>query len=241
MLPSKKVPHYHNILELDTNGRPLATISAKRANWYLQKGLAVAVAPPPGYPGCIQLTFKAKGGPAPPSCRIRDNICVVCGTASQLTLHHIIPRVISRCFPPEDKEHQSQYCVLLCQEHHLAAEKLNQPHLTGNPLWKECQPQLRVIGNKSFNALWTLHSSGQLERLQHSHPRRVLELYQKAGLPHLPQSRREWAEIADRRQKRVFDHPLSPFGSQFISLHGGIDPVRRLFWNLFLQLNPQFI
>jgi hypothetical protein len=242
MLPSKKGPHYHNILEVDAQGQPLATISAKRARWYLQRNLAAPLPAPPGYSGCIQLTFKPKGGPeSPQAYRVRPNICVVCGKREHLTRHHVIPRIISRNFPLADKEHQSRFCVLLCQVHHREAEKILYPHLTGTHLWLECQTKVKVVGNKSASALLALRNSGRLTALQNSHPARIEQLCLDAGLTRLPQSSSEWVAIEANCQRQILEPPSKDFAPQFICQHGGVEAVQQFFWSLFLQLSPKFI
>jgi len=242
MLPCKQLPHYHNILELDENGNPLATISRKRANWYLQRGLAIEVDPPPaGYPRCVRLKFSPKGRPSSNyPFQVRQDRCVVCGTKGELTLHHIIPRVISRSFPAQDKNHRSAWCVLLCMEHHLQAEKIIRPYLSGSQLWREAQPSFITFGNRSIAALLHLHRSGKLSKLSASHPDRIRHLCQQAGLSRLPRTSPEWEALECSKVQQVPSGGRD-IASDFLIAHGGIGEVKKLFRRLFLQLKPAFL
>ena len=108
--------HYENVRIEDKQGAILGFISSKRSQWYLKRGLATA-APNNG----IVLNFEPKGrseaglheliGP-------RQNKCVVCGTAENLTRHHLVPYAVRRHMPLCWKSHNSYDVVPLCEEHH---------------------------------------------------------------------------------------------------------------------------
>ena len=97
-------PMYDNILMQDSQGNPLATISLKKANWYINKGLADWLdqcpedcsSNPPACPSILRLRFQ-------PQNRIhsQDNLfnistkanqCVVCGHGEHCNRHYV-----SRC------------------------------------------------------------------------------------------------------------------------------------------------
>lgn len=92
----------------------------RRLDWYLARGLAVAQGE-----DSIQLLFEPKG-PGAAGDRYyledRDNVCVVCGAAEQLTRHHVVPDSYRRHFPTGMTAHNWFDVLLLCIECHEAYE-----------------------------------------------------------------------------------------------------------------------
>lgn len=119
-------PHYSNAIMLSREGKPMTTIGDDRVDWYVSRGLGELVTYP-GYERAVRLTFahKGHGGDAGDLIRM-ENRCVVCGADQELSLHHVVPYSVKRHYCARDKEHSRRQCVLLCEEHHLAIEAVNQ-------------------------------------------------------------------------------------------------------------------
>lgn len=131
-IPGKqKGNHYTNHLILSKEGKPLSTVNEKRLNWYLKRNLANEVFdyPDKNYPRVIQLTFKTKKDsamPDDPAILPVENRCVVCGSTQDLSLHHVVPHHIKKFYPDDKKDFTRHLCVLLCEQHHIEIEKVNQ-------------------------------------------------------------------------------------------------------------------
>lgn len=121
-----KRDHYSNCLLLSLEGKPLTTIGEDKVIWYTKRGLARPVEYP-GYEKAIQLNFVHKKDSGDQGDLIRmENRCAVCGRLDLLSLHHVTPYSVKRHFPLVDKEHSRRLCLLLCEEHHLQIEAINQ-------------------------------------------------------------------------------------------------------------------
>jgi hypothetical protein len=126
--------YYSNILMVSEKLAPLTTIAEKRATWYISRDLAEylpdeeAKAKFPGYGKVVRLKFKPKleDQQDPFYQQIIETRCVVCGERKGLSLHHVVPSVIRKHLPDEDKRHSHGWCVLLCEKHHTQADKLAQ-------------------------------------------------------------------------------------------------------------------
>lgn len=103
---------------LAPDGQTLAFCDRKKAENYIQKGLAeVASEDPPS----IRLLFEPSGRDGADDIAYtspRRNQCVVCGCKEGLTRHHIVPRCYRRHFPEEIKSHNSYDVMPLCIDHH---------------------------------------------------------------------------------------------------------------------------
>ncbi|KAJ2743010.1 hypothetical protein GGI20_004062 [Coemansia sp. BCRC 34301] len=80
---------YENCAVLDIAGNLLFKASRKRLDWYLSRNLATVVDD-----HTVQLNFANRGaGRSAEPFYLQDmqNICVVCGTADGLTMHHVVP------------------------------------------------------------------------------------------------------------------------------------------------------
>ncbi|KAI9323141.1 hypothetical protein BX666DRAFT_1883675 [Dichotomocladium elegans] len=89
----------------------------------MKRQLAV---PKDGEERAIQLTFEAKGqGHREDDYMIedRENICVVCGSAKSLTLHHVVPYVYRQWFPLIMKSKSSRDLLLVCKNCHDLYER----------------------------------------------------------------------------------------------------------------------
>ncbi len=96
----------------------------ERMNWYLSMGLAELVSQ---QPPILQLNFKPKGpGHAGDPYFLQEfkNRCVVCGTESDLSHHHVVPYCYRRHFPRKSYESGRWFydVLLLCLECHNSYE-----------------------------------------------------------------------------------------------------------------------
>lgn len=166
---------YSNYQLLSQDGTVLAYIASKRRDWYLKKGLAEAVSDT-----AIRLLFKHKSAGAQPKiyAESREAICVVCGTVSDLTKHHVVPYSFKRYFPLIYKAHTSFDVVVLCEKCHNAYEKV------ANELKKDLFDQYNVASKlrpKEVGVASTLIKHGDRlppiirERLEKQLPEGVAE------------------------------------------------------------------
>lgn len=126
--------YYSNILMVSEKLAPLTTVAEKRAKWYIDRDLAeylpaeVCKEKFPSYSKVVKLKFKPKleDGSDPFYHQIIETRCVVCGDREGLSLHHVVPSVIRKHLPDEHKNHSHGWCVLVCEKHHLAADRLAQ-------------------------------------------------------------------------------------------------------------------
>eukprot|EP00540_Astrosyne_radiata_P013936 CAMPEP_0116845022 /NCGR_PEP_ID=MMETSP0418-20121206/13028_1 /TAXON_ID=1158023 /ORGANISM="Astrosyne radiata, Strain 13vi08-1A" /LENGTH=380 /DNA_ID=CAMNT_0004476071 /DNA_START=978 /DNA_END=2120 /DNA_ORIENTATION=- len=124
MIPllSRKSPMYDNVQMLDPQGSLLCTISTKKAQWYLAKGLAKQVSPSLSFQKqkmkAIQLLFEPEGRSSQAESYTlspKQNICVACGKEKHLQRHYIVPCAYRSLFPAKYKSHLSSHdIVLLC-------------------------------------------------------------------------------------------------------------------------------
>jgi hypothetical protein len=117
----KKQP-YDNCKVLNKDGELIFRCNKKRINWYLNRNLATLISE-----DIIQLNFETKGqGNLGDEFYLQNkhNLCVICGCADHLTMHHIIPRCYRRHFPSFLKSKSSFDIVVLCKRCHNAYEKV---------------------------------------------------------------------------------------------------------------------
>jgi len=113
---------YDNCIIQAPDGEMLSRCNTKKANWYIDKGLAVAVA---NDPLTIRLKFEPSGrnDSDPFTIEAKQNICVVCGDVEDLTVHHVIPYCFIRCMPKGSAAHNIHDCLALCRPCHVAYEE----------------------------------------------------------------------------------------------------------------------
>jgi hypothetical protein len=109
---------YDNCKLLSPQGELLALIDAKRAKWYIKKELGTLEAENP-------LTVKLKFEPSNSTNREdlfyltpRENKCVVCGTTTDLTRHHVVPQSFRKHFDLEIKSRSSHDVLAVCRKCH---------------------------------------------------------------------------------------------------------------------------
>lgn len=121
-LPAQQKPPYGNCMMIAPNGTVLCRCDQKKVDWYLSRGLAEIV----GHdPVTIRLNFTPKGDGQsgdPYYLSEKENICVCCGSITNLTKHHCIPRCFRKHFPDEYKNHCCHDVVLLCVDCHAKYE-----------------------------------------------------------------------------------------------------------------------
>ena len=148
-LLAMKSQMYDNITMLDPQGAPLSKISAKKARWYVNKGIAEWKGKDDSTddndPKSIQLKFepKARSDEGDYGRSTKQNICVACGDEegkSQMRFH-IIPHTYRSLFPMRYKTHMSHDVVLLCADCHLRVGQAS--NLRMNELEDRFMPQKR--------------------------------------------------------------------------------------------------
>ncbi len=117
-------PMYDNISMTAKSGTFLCTISRKKSQWYINKGLAEDDGS-----GGIRLRFDPKE-PSHLSAddrryimREKVNACVVCGESTKGYMrHYIVPGAYRTLFPKRFKSHLSQDIVILCPDCHVKVQ-----------------------------------------------------------------------------------------------------------------------
>jgi hypothetical protein len=118
-----KEPPYFNGTIIAPDGKVLCRVDKKRIDWYLRKGLAEVV--PEGEGKTIRLLFEPKDvGEYGDEYMLSGhaNVCVVCGSAECLTMHHIVPYHYRKGFPTKLKEHASYDILPMCVPCHQRYE-----------------------------------------------------------------------------------------------------------------------
>jgi len=104
------------------NGKHMFTCGEKKANWYLERGLAEVIG---NYK--IQFTFSPNGDGFADNEEfgrgIRKNICVVTGKDYDLQRHHIVPYCYRTFFHDRYKSKNHHDVVLMNHDEHQAYEK----------------------------------------------------------------------------------------------------------------------
>lgn len=112
------------------DGELLSNCDQKKAQWYIEKGLADQIS---DNPFTIKLRFEPNGRGAPkPFAEIyddnfyvadRENRCVICGLDRDYSRFHVVPSLYRTNFPDELKSHRSHDVVLLCFNCHERASR----------------------------------------------------------------------------------------------------------------------
>lgn len=112
-------PAYDNISMLSKEGQFMAWVPRKKANFYINKGLAFWINDGTKF----QLNFVPKGiGASTEFEKIpKSNQCVVCKSEENLTRHHVIPTMFRKSkLLLKDRSHD---VLLLCGDCHVSYEK----------------------------------------------------------------------------------------------------------------------
>jgi len=158
---------YGNCLVKSPDGISMFRCETKKANWYLERNLAIVISEEPYE---IQLTFKPDGnGHVNDEYYLgqKENRCVVCGTndLSVLTKHHIVPYEYRKHFPLEFKQHSSHDIVAICKKHHKEYE-INHASILKKILSEIYNAPLNITKNEkkillSFSYASALHKHGE--------------------------------------------------------------------------------
>ena len=114
---------YGNCQVLHPDGHLMFRCDQKRLNWYLNRNLGTIV---DGDPKIIKLSFMPKGDGKfgdPYYMTEKKNQCVVCGTKSDLTKHHCVPKCYRRFFPLSIKSRCCHDVLLVCYKCHHEYER----------------------------------------------------------------------------------------------------------------------
>lgn len=134
-IPERKRPLYTNAAMLAPDGQLLCMLDVRKAQWYLDKGLATLEEDGDGSKGsrmAIRLTFEPAARESGADWEFytteKVNQCAVCGSGPPFARKHIVPTEYRRCFPKAHKYHKSHdvlLCCLPCHRHsNLADEAL---------------------------------------------------------------------------------------------------------------------
>ena len=119
---SRKAPLYDNWRMYSPEDELLSTISRKKADWYLTKGLADRVDD-----SSIRLRFDPKRSASHPYQQTdKINQCVVCGHTEYYRRYYVVPYCYRRLLPLQYKKHLPHDVLLLCTECHLIADRYTQ-------------------------------------------------------------------------------------------------------------------
>ena len=193
-LPAAKTPHYLNNLILAKDGTPLSTVNDKRMKWYLDRGLANRVKyHDKRYPKVIQLNFENKKSIKnnDSAIEVMENRCVVCGCADGLSLHHVVPHRIKKFYPHREKDFTPHLCVLLCEPHHVAIERINdtlflEPEKEFNEFRKKVLKPINIFLDKlrKLYTIWWIKKSGGVKNIN----RIFIETFKKQNPKYLPKN-----------------------------------------------------
>lgn len=122
---NKKV--YENCQIQAPDGEILCFADTKKANWYLERSLAITVQESPLI---IRLTFEPNGrgfsdveADQAFYSKEKKNECVSCGGTKSYLKYHVVPLLYRQYFPDNYKSHRSHDVVLLCVKCHETANK----------------------------------------------------------------------------------------------------------------------
>jgi hypothetical protein len=130
-LPALSRAAYSNCKLIAPNGVLMCRVAAKRAKWYVERGLAEVVAEEPFLEVRLLFTPGGYGNHDDPFYLTeKPNSCVVCGGQENLTKHHCVPSCFRRHFPARYKSHTSRDVLVVCDQCHIRyefeADKLKQ-------------------------------------------------------------------------------------------------------------------
>lgn len=117
-------PIYESFAMIHPNGELMCYTNFKRANWYIEKGLAEWIEERK-----FVLKFEPNGSGKnnlPYYTQILENKCVVCGTDDNekgLNKHHVVPYVFRSRFPVQYKESNHHDVLVTCVDCHEDYEK----------------------------------------------------------------------------------------------------------------------
>jgi hypothetical protein len=114
-LRTLKSDPYSNYKMLSPEGVLMNRTSAKRAEWYVTRGLAEWVDD-----NTYQLTFTPNGlgrHDDPFYTDVSINRCVICGTEDRLTKHHVVPYMFRKLFPKYCANNHHDILIVCLDDH----------------------------------------------------------------------------------------------------------------------------
>jgi hypothetical protein len=172
-------PQYQNCEVLNPDGHLMFRCSYKKANWYLERNLAVKLK---DEPLVVKLLFTPNGNGHigdPYHLQVMQNKCAVCGNAEDLTRHHIVPYCYRRYFPDEIKNHRAYDVMAMCTNCHHAYE--TQAECLKKEIGEEYGMPVGGMGakydKKSAGAKTAAHAI--LQHASKMPPARLEELYER--------------------------------------------------------------
>jgi hypothetical protein len=114
----RETPLYGNCVIEAPDGQPLCRTSQHRIEWYLTRNLGEIVCE---NPVTLRLLFEPQGRDRarhPYTLAEKANVCVVCGSESEITRHHVVPRCFRKYFPLHLKNHAMYDVLILCVDCH---------------------------------------------------------------------------------------------------------------------------
>ncbi|KAJ2541858.1 hypothetical protein GGF49_003325 [Coemansia sp. RSA 1853] len=118
---SREKDIYNNCKVLDINGNLLFRAGNRRLEWYLSRNLAERIDA-----STIQLNFVNKGSgrrDEPFYLQEMQNMCTVCGSTTNLTMHHIVPHHYRKYMNETIKSRSSHDLLPLCTSCHDKYER----------------------------------------------------------------------------------------------------------------------
>jgi exonuclease 3'-5' domain-containing protein 2 len=232
---------YENCEQLDQEGRFLSFINKKRADWYVNRGLAKVLSHEPYR---ISLTFPpaGQGRREDPFYQVqRENVCVVCGTEESLTRHHVVPQTFRKHFPEEFKANANHDVLAACETCHRAycvfeeelkveLAKKHDLSLTGAPLGIPAHIQKAASLAQTASARWDSMGTKGKERIAAS----FLFLFSSAGPT--PDEMKQIVSIHLHQQ-------TSSFGKAIANLYeDDLNSLASLWRNHFVEtMDPQHL
>ncbi|KAJ2457433.1 hypothetical protein GGF42_002678 [Coemansia sp. RSA 2424] len=190
---------YENCAVLDIAGNLLFKASRKRLDWYLSRDLATVVDDQ-----TIQLNFANRGtGRSTEPFYLQDmqNVCVVCGTTSGLTMHHVVPHQYRQHMGTAIKSRSSFDLLPACMqchdqyERHATAFKKHLEKCFQAPLEGRGWIERRDIhqGARAAGALLSLHA-GKIPEERRAELRHTAQAVAEARVPLFSDSARACIE-----------------------------------------------
>lgn len=116
---------YENIKMYNPQGDLIGRIPIRKRDWYIKKGLCTVIDE-----DAIKLNFepeyeKSKIVIDENVCVAKENICVICGTETNLKKFRVVPYELKKLFPTNFKAHKSSDVVIACEEDAAYGDMIN--------------------------------------------------------------------------------------------------------------------
>lgn len=226
---------YGNVRVLAPDGQQLCRTTLERANWYVDRNLAVRIDG-----DIIQLTFEpqARTDVDDPFLQSeKKDICVVCGSIEKLSRHHIIPHSYRRYFSKKTKSHCCHDVVITCvpchEQYEKKAEELKEKLAKQYDAPIAGHIDLDMVG--LMKAAYALKTSNNIPEHREKQLLNVLrKFFNKEDI-----SKRD-IEIAVEHAKNYVNNPENKHGKIVISKINNLQSFYELWRYHFLHtMNPQ--